>query len=196
MNIVCKIETLSEAQKNVIVENLEIVEWAIYKNIHVNEQIQGLGYDDLYQVGCLALCHAAATYNGSTKFETYAQVVVKNKLLDHCRAVLKKQPSMLYLDAPAGDDSRNTLEGIVSADSEDSMNSLSEADILKILDSVKTGYNGVTLKGIEAIELKIKGYTGKEIAELYGVKSSHVGAWISRAAAKLRKDSHFLSMIL
>lgn len=196
MNIVCKIETLSEAQKNVIVENLEIVEWAIYKNIHINEQIQGLGYDDLYQVGCLALCHAAATYNGSTKFETYAQVVVKNKLLDHCRAVLKKQPSMLYLDAPAGDDSRNTLEGIVSADSEDSMNSLSEADILKILDSVKTGYNGVTLKGIEAIELKIKGYTGKEIAELYGVKSSHVGAWISRAAAKLRKDSHFLSMIL
>lgn len=196
MNIVCKIETLSEAQKNVIVENLEIVEWAIYKNIHVNEQIQGLGYDDLYQVGCLALCHAAATYNGSTKFETYAQVVVKNKLLDHCRAVLKKQPSMLYLDTPAGDDSRNTLEGIVSADSEDSMNSLSEADILKILDSVKTGYNGVTLKGIEAIELKIKGYTGKEIAELYGVKSSHVGAWISRAAAKLRKDSHFLSMIL
>ncbi len=192
----CKIETLSEAQKNVIVENLEIVEWAIYKNIHINEQIQGLGYDDLYQVGCLALCHAAATYNGSTKFETYAQVVVKNKLLDHCRAVLKKQPSMLYLDAPAGDDSRNTLEGIVSADSEDSMNSLSEADILKILDSVKTGYNGVTLKGIEAIELKIKGYTGKEIAELYGVKSSHVGAWISRAAAKLRKDSHFLSMIL
>lgn len=192
----CKIETLSEAQKNVIVENLEIVEWAIYKNIHVNEQIQGLGYNDLYQVGCLALCHAAATYNGSTKFETYAQVVVKNKLLDHCRAVLKKQPSMLYLDAPAGDDSRNTLEGIVSADSEDSMNSLSEADILKILDSVKIGYNGVTLKGIEAIELKIKGYTGKEIAELYGVKSSHVGAWISRAAAKLRKDSHFLSMIL
>lgn len=196
MNIVCKIEALSEVQKNVIVENLEIVEWAIYKNIHANEQIQGLGYDDLYQVGCLALCHAAATYNGSTKFETYAQVVVKNKLLDHCRAVLKKQPSMLYLDAPAGDDSRSTLEGIISTDSEDSMNSLSEAEILKILDSVKTSYNGVALKGIEAIELKIKGYTGKEIAELYGVKSSHVGAWISRAAAKLRKDSQFLSMIL
>ncbi len=196
MNIVCKIEALSEIQKNVVVENLEIVEWAIYKNIHVNEQIQGLGYDDLYQVGCLALCHAAATYNGSTKFETYAQVVVKNKLLDHCRAVLKKQPSMLYMDAPAGDDSRSTLEGIISTDSEDSMNSLSEAEILKILDSVKTSYNGVTLKGIEAIELKIKGYTGKEIAELYGVKSSHIGAWISRAAAKLRKDSHFLSMIL
>lgn len=196
MNIVCKIEALSEVQKNVIVENLEIVEWAIYKNIHVNEKIQGLGYDDLYQVGCLALCHAAATYNGSTKFETYAQVVVKNKLLDHCRAVLSQQPPLLYLDAPAGDDSRSTLEGIISTDSEDSMNSLSEAEILKILDCVKTSYNGVTLKGIEAIELKIKGYTGKEIAELYGVKSSHVGAWISRAASKLRKDPHFLSMIL
>jgi len=193
---VCKIETLSEVQKNVIAENLKIVDWAIYKYIQVNEHIQGLGYDDLYQVGCLALCHAAATYNGSTKFETYAQVVVKNKLMDHCRAVLKKRPPMRYLDAPASDDNRCTLEDIISVDAEDSLNSLSEADILKILDSVKTSYNGVTLKGIKAIELKIKGYTGKEIAALYGVKSTHVGAWISRAAAKLRKDSRFLSMIL
>jgi len=192
----CKIEALSEVQKNVIIENLEIVDWAIYKQIRVNEQIQGLGYDDLYQVGCMALCHAAATYNGSTKFETYAQVVVKNKLMDHCRAVLKKQPPMRYLDAPASDDNRCTLEDIISADSEDSLNSFSEADILKVLDYVKTNYNGVALKGIEAIEMKIKGYTGKEIAALYGVKSTHVGAWISRAVVKLRKDSRFLLMIL
>lgn len=192
----CKIEVLSEVQKNVITENLKIIDWAIYKYIQVNEHIQGLGYDDLYQTGCMALCHAAETYDGSTKFETYAQVVVKNRLIDHCRAVLRKQPPMRYLDAPTSDDNRCTLEDLISVDAEGSLNSLSQADILKILASVKTNYNGIALKGIEAIELKIKGYTGKEIAALYGVKSTHVGAWISRAAAKLRKDSRFLSMIL
>lgn len=191
----CKIEALSEVQKNVIIENLKIVDWAIYKHIQVNEHIQGLGFDDLYQAGCMALCHAAATYNGSTKFETYAQVVVKNKLMDHCRAVLRKQPPMQYLDASASDDNMCTLENLISCDEGDDLHSLSESDILKILSTVKTSYNGIALKGIEAIELKIKGYTGKEIAVLYGVKSTYVGAWISRAAAKLRNDSCFLSMI-
>ena len=32
------------------------------------------------------------------------------------------------------------------------------------------------------------GYSGADIAKLYGTKATHVGAWISRAAAKLRED--------
>ena len=36
--------------------------------------------------------------------------------------------------------------------------------------------------------MKIAGYSGSDIAELYGVKPNLVGAWISRAAGKLKKD--------
>jgi len=50
-------------------------------------------------------------------------------------------------------------------------------------------YNGVARLGIEAMELKIKGYSGTDIAKLYGVAPKHVGAWISRATAKLKKDA-------
>ena len=41
---------------------------------------------------------------------------------------------------------------------------------------------------IEAMELKIKGYSGVDIARLYHTKPTHVGAWISRASEKLRED--------
>ena len=45
--------------------------------------------------------------------------------------------------------------------------------------------------GIEALELKVKGFSGAEIAELWGVEQNHVGAWISRAKSKLLKNEQF-----
>lgn len=52
----------------------------------------------------------------------------------------------------------------------------------------KRAYSGVARLGVEALELKIAGYSGADIAKLYGVQPNHVGAWISRAAKKLKKD--------
>ena len=43
--------------------------------------------------------------------------------------------------------------------------------------------------GVEALELKIKGYSGADIARLYHTKPNHVGAWIARAAEKFRQDA-------
>lgn len=60
------------------------------------------------------------------------------------------------------------------------------------MESVKAEYSGVARLGIEALELKIKGLSGSDIAHLYGVAPNHVGAWISRAAEKLRKNERFL----
>ena len=42
--------------------------------------------------------------------------------------------------------------------------------------------------GVEALELKVKGLNGTDIAKLYNVKPNQVGAWISRAAQKIRKE--------
>jgi len=58
----------------------------------------------------------------------------------------------------------------------------------QVLDYGKRTYSGVARLGVEALELKIAGYSGADIADLYGVKSNHVGAWISRAIKKLKKD--------
>ena len=49
-------------------------------------------------------------------------------------------------------------------------------------------YTGVAKLGVEALALKVKGYTGADIARMYHTKPNHVGAWISRAVEKLRND--------
>ena len=48
---------------------------------------------------------------------------------------------------------------------------------------------------MEALALKVKGYTGADIARMYHTKPNHVGAWISRAAEKLRGDEVFVSLL-
>lgn len=59
----------------------------------------------------------------------------------------------------------------------------------QLLEHGKRHYKGVAKLGIEAMELKIKGYSGADIARLYHTKPTHVGAWISRASEKLRQDA-------
>lgn len=43
--------------------------------------------------------------------------------------------------------------------------------------------------GVEALELKVKGLDGVDIARMYHTTPNNVGAWISRAAQKIRKDN-------
>ena len=69
-------------------------------------------------------------------------------------------------------------------------------ETLDLLASAEKKYQGVTKLGIEALKLKLKGMSVSEIADLYHVPPPHVGAWISRATQKLRKDTPFLSGLL
>ena len=50
-------------------------------------------------------------------------------------------------------------------------------------------------RGVEALALKTKGYTGADVARMYHTKPNHVGAWISRAVEKLRKDKTAASLL-
>ena len=65
-------------------------------------------------------------------------------------------------------------------------------DAGKLLDEVKQGYTGSLKKGVDALRLKMMGWSGKEIAAYYGTRPQLVGAWISKAAQKLRADSTVL----
>ena len=175
---------LNDTQRKLVADHIHIVKWAIYDHIRVNEKYYGLGYDDLYQEGCIWLCHAAATYDGSSaQFDTYAQVVVRNGLLSYCKEIYNKQKHMV--------DMIPDFDGQETDDIYDSL--VSDAVVFGLLESVKSKYNGVTRLGIEALELKVKGYTGAEIARLWGVGQNHVGAWITRAKQKLRQNEAFMA---
>ena len=65
---------------------------------------------------------------------------------------------------------------------------LTQEELTKLLNEAKRTYKGAVLKGIEAIEVQLKGYSGAEIARMYGVKNNNVTSWISKARAALGKE--------
>lgn len=179
---------LSAEQRNMVENNLQLVKRTIYKYITVNQTILGLDFDDLFQEGCIWLCKAAATFreHKGVKFETYAEKVVSNGLRTYCRLTYSKQKRILSLS----DCEEVEFDEPIVLKSYD--NDLIEQDILRFLQNLKSEYTGVARLGIEAIEWKVKGFTGTEIANMYDVKPNMVGAWISRAVQKLKKNIVFI----
>lgn len=181
---------LSREQQALAESNLLMIDKVISQYIHTNESICGLGKDDLYQEGAAALCKAAATYDGtSAQFGTYATTVIRNHLLNHCKAVNASQRHLpaISLDDSGPDDGRPPpcLEPSVPDGVDELLSRLGAADLLT---DCKRRYTGVARLGIEALELKVKGLSGADIARLYHTTPNNVGAWISRAAQKIRKD--------
>lgn len=80
-------------------EYLHLVDTVISLYITQRIDIADMEYADLYQTGCLALCHAAATYDPEREasFSTYASVVIRNRLYDYCRHVNHVHSQLLYL---------------------------------------------------------------------------------------------------
>lgn len=182
-------DVMSLREKQLVEEHLNLVSAIIYSKRLVNEHVQGLGYEDLYQTGCEALCHAAMTYKESqgASFSTYAYTVIKNCLISLCQRTTGKQASICYLDAPVAGDDKRTLGDILA----DKDHTLEDKEIIHDLMVVEQQLHGIARKGVEALRLRCMGHTGTEIAGYYGVKTNHVTAWISRALRKLQAEQYF-----
>ncbi len=164
-----------------IADHLNCVHWTISNCISINKGICGLEYDDLYQEGCIALWRAAETFDEQqgVQFHSYAIPVIRNHLLDYCRHIQSRAAPTVSLEKW---DAEMAQGGTGAWDGDSSL------FVEQVLAYGKRTYSGVARLSVEALELKIAGYSGADIAELYGVQPNHVGAWISRAAKKLKKD--------
>ena len=170
-----------DRRDQLVEEHLNCVRWAISRYIKVNESVCGLEYDDLFQEGCIALLRAIETFDGQpgTQFHTYAISVIRNHLMDYCRRIQSQTLPTIPLET--GD-----TEMPLSSPTERIGDS--QLFVEQVLAYGKRTYSGVARLGVEALELKIAGYSGADIARLYGVSPNHVGAWISRASKKLKRD--------
>ena len=180
---------LNAEQQELVEQHLDLVSIIIRKYIRTNEQVRGLEYEDLYQYGCLALCKAAYHYDGRVKFETFAGTVIRNALLDECRKANAVYTKHLSYDASINSDDDEDTFARILGDTSDINDSIFSEELMSIVQTAKKTHKGAVLKGIEAIELRIKGYTGAEIARMYGVKNNNVTSWISKAASVLRNEN-------
>ena len=185
--------TLTHEQQILVEQNLELVKRVIARYIKTNENVYGLGYDDLYQEGAMALCRAAATYVESpAKFTTYATTIVRNHLIDCCRAANARQKHLCSL--PVGyeltdDESPHAVPEPAVEDKTDCM--IDQIDTATILAQYKMAYKGAVRLGIEALELTVKDFDKEDIARLYNSTPSTIRARISRAKKALRRNAAF-----
>lgn len=184
---------LTSEQQNFVEQNMGLIEQVISRYIHTDEGVCGLSRDDLRQEGALALCHAAAAYDGvSAQFSTYATTLIRNHLLDCCKSANARQKHLCSLPVGPGFADDEHPPSIPEPSTEDQIDGLIDRlDTAALLAHYKRAYSGVARLGIEALEWKVKGFTGADIARLYHTEPNHVGAWISRAKAKLKRDAAF-----
>lgn len=185
---------LTPEQQQLVESHLSIVYWAIRDDISVNNTACGFEYDDLYQEGCLWLCHAAASYDsGLAKFPTYARKVVRNGLLSYCRQMYAQQKNFIKT-VPY--ENGELLNEYLAHQPDTFTAQTGTIETLELLSSAARDFSGVSKLGAEALSLKVQGYANSQIASCYHAPPSHVGAWISRAAQKLRNSPSFLSGLL
>lgn len=167
---------LTVEQQKKVEENIGLVHRVIHDKCYAPYAAGMNIYDDLFQIGCIGLCKAAATDKGGT-FSTYAYRLIWNELCD----------ALIYATRRQTKESACDVTPYTEADQEKDEGQLDLGmDIERLLDSIKAAAPPSTAKGLKAICLMAKGYTSREIGEQMGASANLVCAWVSKARKFLK----------
>lgn len=154
---------MTDYQDALVLENLDLVNWVIRTRISIPNRPL-LTYDDFYAIGCEAICRAALKYQPDMgAFAPFACRYIYNAIVDHCRAMNYR----LERSVEISEDENASLLDMLTCTSVDFDETVTDATAMSALAACKEKYNGVARKGVEAIELKLKGYEATEIAKHY-----------------------------
>ena len=191
---------MTENEKRLIEENIEKLEYIIKKlicsfNIPKNEA------EEYRQIAYLALCNKTNKYDGSTKFTTFANMVIKNAFIDVYRKEKLKKFDFISLEECFTEDDSGNGAGLIDFLSTD--NNTEKEVLTKVRNDLVFRHINLakenctaktTVQGFSALELKIKGYSGEEIARMFNVPSNSLRTWMSKARKILLSDKEFLKL--
>lgn len=165
---------LTAEQQRKAEENMGLVGKVIADKVHGNS-FGSFTREDLFQIGCIGLCKAAATDKGGC-FSTYAYRLIWNEI---CTALVQatRRSAEQPMELPV-------LE--IQGAKEEFASALELEDLLERGEQTATG---VVRKGIQALRLRVKGCSTREIGELLGAPDNYVTAWEAKARKLLRSRS-------
>ncbi len=174
---------MTQKEREKAEQYLYIVGWVLNKYQLYNNTNPNMGYDDLYQEGCIALCKAVQRFDAAkgSHMNAFAFTVVRNHIFAYCKKISMKRRTMSL--------SELTETKYASYFFDDT-----RVYILQILQEHHKKSDGIFKKGIEVIFWKMCGYENKDIAKMYHVKNNEISAWLSRAISKLKKSKQFLDI--
>lgn len=175
---------LTLEQQKKVSENTGLVYRVIYDKLHPPYRAGIYSFDDLFQIGCIGLCKAAATDKGGV-FSTYAYRLIWNEICDAMIYSTRRQTTESVCDVTPYIASKPEL----SEELHDF-----RMDIDAALNTARLEAPPSTVKGIEAMRLMSVGYTSSEIGEKMGASAKLVCAWVSKAR-KFLKDRPEIAQI-
>ena len=190
---------MNDNEKRLFRENIKAVEIRA-KYLYRKYAMPNEDFEEFFQNACVFIGERIHKYDGRKGFSTFVDSVLENAFIDRLRVTTKRNLDCLSLDECSGDENEgtpmmeflhadcNTENEVLSAITEDMVKSIIE-DVRKKCTS-KT-----TVKGFDALELKIQGYTAAEIAKIFNVPSNSLRMWISRAKKLLIKEKTFTELL-
>lgn len=175
---------LTDEQQKIVEKNIGLVYKVLSDKLHGSRQMGIYSYDDLFQIGCIGLCKAAATDKGGT-FSTYAYRLIWNEICDALIYATRRQTTEIACDVtPYVGDSEEFREDAIAF----------QVDACRAIEQAKASAPPSTAKGIEAIMLMVQGYTCKEIGERMSASDKLVTAWMSKARKYLKTRPDVMSL--
>ena len=165
---------LTDQQQKIVEDNIGLVGKVIKDRVHGVNMMHFYSYDDLFQIGCIGLCKAAATDKGGV-FSTYAYRLIWNEICDALIYASRRNcPELLLLEheTQPADEKTEQLELKLS--------------LTELLSRAKQDASPSIQKGIDALIRVSRGESAKEIGDKWDVSANYVTAWISKARKFLR----------
>lgn len=160
---------LNEKEKQLVEDNLNLVHKVINDKVKCIDLISAYTREDLFQIGCIGLCKAAATDKGGC-FSTYAYRLIWNEICDALITNTRKWSREITTDMK-----------------EDKCQDIRyDYGFIALLNKLSRNVSATRKKGIYAIMWMDQGYSAREIGDVYEVKANLVTAWISKAKSYLR----------
>ena len=131
--------TLTVEQQRIVEENLGLVRAVLSRCVSSPGSTGIYSYDDLFQIGCIALCEAVIEYQpGRAVFSTYAFVAIRNRIYNALACATYRRKREKQSDFP------NEPVAVVPMDTPEAH------ELRKVLREAQDRLKGVTRKGIDA----------------------------------------------
>lgn len=166
---------LTREQQVKVEENLGLVYKVLGDKLKGQSAVGSYTREDLFQVGCIGLCKAAATDKGGT-FSTYAYRLIWHEICDVLVKANKQSSTEVF------DENKRVIPYTDTVECRAEIN----FDLVRVLVSAKGDAPPHVIKGIDAMLLMAKGYTCREIGERMGASDNLVSAYVSKARKYLK----------
>jgi len=175
---------LTLEQSGIVEANMGLVGKVIKDKVHALTNTGVYDYDDLYQIGCMGLCKAAATDKGTGAFSTYAYRLIWNEI---CDALIKATRIDRY------ETNLDPVDLFQAARENFPVDELISCELQLVMEQAKQRAKGVTAKGIVCLQLSAEGLSSTEIAEQFCAEPATVRMWMTKARRFLQAQPELMS---